>query len=160
MTRRSLHSAVLEVGLYYEKRWSVDEIARFTFRLKRRRLRAEKRAARARRAARPIPLRVAYQIGPAGGRPAAQVPVMTQADARKANQRLLERVRAQLSRRLMRAADRERIDLPCLVCGRPATGWTYLSRHHNNVLATDAYATCGAHRSEESVKQLAGTGAR
>ena len=31
MTPRSLHSAVLEVGLYYEKRWTVDEIARFTF---------------------------------------------------------------------------------------------------------------------------------
>jgi hypothetical protein len=48
MTRTSLRSAVMEVGLFYQKGWSVDRIARFTFRLHRRRLRALDAAALAR----------------------------------------------------------------------------------------------------------------
>ncbi|MDQ2934711.1 MAG: hypothetical protein M3R49_06970 [Chloroflexota bacterium] len=51
MTRTSLRSAVMEVGLFYQKGWSVDRIARFTFRLHHRRLRALDEAARARRSA-------------------------------------------------------------------------------------------------------------
>ena len=163
MTPRSLHSAVLEVGLHYQKRWSVDEIARFTFRLKRRRLRAQKATARTLRAARPVPLHphgVAFQIAAPADRRATFAEAITAADARKANQRLFDRVRAQLSRRLLRSEAKERVDLPCLVCGRPATGWTYLNRNHFNVRATDAYATCAAHRSEESLKQVAGSQAR
>lgn len=63
MTSRALHSAVLEVGLFYEKRWSEDRIARFTDRLNRRRLREQKAAARARAAQAPAerPM-VAYQV--------------------------------------------------------------------------------------------------
>ena len=163
MTARSLHSAVLEVGLHYQKRWSVDEIARFAFRLKRRRLRAEKATARARRVAHPVPLHprgVAFQIRPTGDSRHPFAEAVSAADARKANQRLFERVRAQLSRRLSRSEERERVDLPCLVCGRRATGWTYLNRNHFNVRAIDGYPTCAAHRSEESLKQVAGTRAR
>ena len=52
MARSALHSAVLEVGLFYEKGWSPERIARFTSRLQRRRRRAEEAAARADRAAR------------------------------------------------------------------------------------------------------------
>ncbi len=48
MTRTSLRSALMEVGLFYEKGWSVDRIARFMFRLQRRRLRALDAAAHAR----------------------------------------------------------------------------------------------------------------
>ena len=51
MTRTALRSAVLEVGLFYEKGWSPERIARFTFRLQRRRRRAEEAAARADQAA-------------------------------------------------------------------------------------------------------------
>ena len=51
MTRTSLRSAVMEVGLFYQKGWSVDRIARFTFRLHRRRVRALDAAAEARTAA-------------------------------------------------------------------------------------------------------------
>jgi hypothetical protein len=40
MRNGALHSAVLEVRLYYEKGWTRDRSARFTFRLNRRRLRA------------------------------------------------------------------------------------------------------------------------
>jgi hypothetical protein len=67
MTRTSLRSAVMEVGLFYEKGWSVDRIARFTFRLHRRRLRALDEAAHARRAALASNGQgpsVAYQIEP------------------------------------------------------------------------------------------------
>jgi hypothetical protein len=45
MTRTALRSAVLEVGLFYEKGWSPERIARFTFRLQRRRRRAAEAAA-------------------------------------------------------------------------------------------------------------------
>ena len=44
MRRSTLHSAVMEVGLFYEKGWSRDRIARFTFRLQRRRQRAMRSA--------------------------------------------------------------------------------------------------------------------
>lgn len=45
MTRTVLHSAVLEVGLFYQKGWSTERIATFTFRLRRRRRRATEAAA-------------------------------------------------------------------------------------------------------------------
>ncbi len=40
MRNGAAHSAVLEVRLFYEKGWSRERIARFTFGLQRRRLRA------------------------------------------------------------------------------------------------------------------------
>jgi hypothetical protein len=40
MRNGAIHSAVLEVRLFYEKGWSQERIARFTFGLQRRRLRA------------------------------------------------------------------------------------------------------------------------
>lgn len=40
MRNGAIHSAVLEVRLFYEKGWSRERIARFTFGLQRRRLRA------------------------------------------------------------------------------------------------------------------------
>jgi hypothetical protein len=46
MTRTVLRSAVLEVGLFYQKGWSPERIAAFTFRLQRRRRRAAEAAAR------------------------------------------------------------------------------------------------------------------
>ena len=39
MTRSVLRSAILEVGLFYEKGWSAERIAKFTYRLRRRRAR-------------------------------------------------------------------------------------------------------------------------
>lgn len=66
MTRTSLRSAVMEVGLFYQKGWSADRIARFTFRLHRRRLRAQEAIGRAQRTASPFDrvAAVAYQIEP------------------------------------------------------------------------------------------------
>ena len=165
MTPRTLRSAMLEVGLHYQKHWSVDRIARFTFRLRRRRIRADEAAARASRAARQAPAQaaaqaegVAFQIGPEGDPRIALAEAMAATEARNANQRLFDRVRAQLSRRLSRSDEDAAVNEPCWVCGKPATRWTYVDRDHR-VRATDGYATCAEHHSE-SLKQVAGTGAR
>ena len=66
MGNGALHSAVLEVRLFYEKGWSRERIARFTSRLNRRRLRAI-RARQAREAFGPmIPgLMAPFEIGAA-----------------------------------------------------------------------------------------------
>ena len=161
MTPKTLRSAVLEVGLHYQKRWSVDRIARFTYRLNRRRIRAEEAAARASRAASQAPGQaqgVAFQIGQEGDPRIALAEAMAAAEARKANQRLFDRVRAQLSRRLSRSDEPSAVNEPCWVCGKPATHWTYVDRDHR-VRATDGYATCAEHHSDLP-KQVAGRGAR
>lgn len=160
MTHKAVHSAVLEVGLHYQKGWSVDRIARFTFRLHRRRLRAQEEAARRRRAAGAARLRelpIAYQIGEAGDPGIGYGATVSAAEARTTNQRLFNRVRAQLSKRLSRSAGREGLDLRCSVCDKPATGWTYITRDHDGGRVTDGYATCAAHRSEESLEKVAET---
>lgn len=159
MTPRSLRSAVLEVGLYYQKGWSTDHIARFTFRLHRRRLQAQEAAARARWAARPRTVEaagIAYQIGPSGAPRVGFAEVVAAAEARRANQRLVDRVRAGLSRRLSRSEKQAGVGEPCWVCGKPATVWAYVDRDHR-VRLTDGYATCVEHFSEESSKQVAET---
>ncbi len=94
MTRRTLHSAVLEVGLFYEKRWPKDRIAWFTQHLTRRRLREQAAAARAQKAAAAPP---SAQLQPAAG---IAFPISSR-DA------LVDQVRADLSRTL---SDAERAD--------------------------------------------------
>lgn len=158
MTRRALHSAVLEVGLFFQKGWSVDHIARFTFLLHHRQLRAQKAAARAQMAARgpqPERLPVAYQIHQrqADAQIAYEV-APSRAEARATNQRLVDRVRAQLSKRLSRSERTDGLGLPCSVCGEPATGWTYIHTDHDGQRVIDGFATCAAHRAEESVERV------
>ncbi|MGZ8563203.1 MAG: hypothetical protein ACXWWU_06255 [Candidatus Limnocylindria bacterium] len=146
---------MLEVGLHYQKRWSVDRIARFTFRLHRRRLRAQEVAARARWTTRHAQ-GVAYRIGPSGDPHIGFAEVMAAAETRRANQRLLDRVRAQLSRRLSRSNEQAAVNEPCWICGKPATVWSYVDRDHR-VRVTDGYATCAEHFAAESPKEVAET---
>lgn len=159
MTPRSLRSAVLEVGLYYQKGWSADHIARFTFRLNRRRIRAQEATARARKVARQAEARTggfAYTIGPSGDPRISFADLMAAAEARRANQRLFDRVRDQLSRRLSRNGEHSDVAEPCWICGEPATVWTYVDRDHR-VRVTDGYATCAVHFSGASAKEVAQT---
>jgi hypothetical protein len=149
----------MEVGLYYQKGWSTDHISRFTFRLNRRRIRAQEAAARARWAARQVSVQVhgvAYRIGPSGDPHVGFAEVMAAAEERRAHQRLLDRVRAQLSRRLSRSGEDAAVNEPCWICGKPATVWTYVDRDHR-VRVTDGYATCAEHFAAESPKQVAET---
>ncbi len=162
MRHKALHSAVLEVGLHYQKGWSVDHIAHFTYHLQRRRLRAQEQAIRARRAAarqrEPEQLTVAYQIEEPQAEARVGYAVRTSVEeARITNQRLFDRVRAQLSKRLSRSEEIDDLELPCAVCGEQATGWTYINRDHDGHRVTDGYATCAAHRSEESLERVVGT---
>ena len=162
MRHKALHSAVLEVGLYYQKGWSVDHIAHFTYHLQRRRLRTQEQAIRARRAAarqqEPERLMVAYQIEEPQAESRVGYAIRTSIEeARITNQRLIDRVRAQLSKRLSRSEEINDLELPCAVCGEPATGWTYVNRDRNGHRVTDGYATCAAHSSEEAVERLIGT---
>ncbi len=160
MTRKALHSAILEVGLYYQRGWSVDHIAWFTFRLHRRRLRAREEAARARRAARALQaqgLAVPYGIGSHPEHRVGYVVATSTADARTANERLFDRVRVGLSKRLSRSDARDRLGLPCAACGKPATGWSYVVDFDGDQQVVDGYATCAAHRSEEALETSAGT---
>jgi hypothetical protein len=155
MTAKSLRSAVMEVGLYYQKGWSTDHIARFTFRLSRRRLRAQEFAARARWAATPRQVRgIAYRIGPSGDPRVGFAEVMAAAEARRANSRLLDRVRDRLTRRLSRSHEPGRISGPCWICGKPATLWAYVDDAHR-VRLTDGYPTCAQHFSQEAPRQKA-----
>jgi hypothetical protein len=164
MTAKSLHSAVMEVGLYYQKGWSTDHIARFTFRLHRRRLRAQESAARARWAAHPRQARgIAYRIGPSGDPRVEFAEVMAAAEARRGNSRLLDRVRDHLTRRLSRSPQPQHVSGPCWICGQPAALWAYVDGDHR-VRLTDGYPTCAQHLSQEAPKQeaptqVAGTGA-
>jgi hypothetical protein len=160
MTRKALRSAVLEVGLYYQKGWSVDHIAWFTFRLHRRRLRAREEAARVRRAARAVHakgLTVPYQIEPHPDRSIGYAISTSTAEARIANDRLFDRLRARLSKRLSGSESRHRLGLPCVACGQPATGWNYVAHDEDGQRVIDGYATCAEHRSEESLETVAAT---
>ena len=141
MTRKALHSALLEVGLFYQRGWSQDRIAWFAHRLRRRRIRAEDAVARARKAAEQRT--VVFEIPEEATSPAGAT----------ANERLVARVRAGLSRQL--AADaRTAMGFVCAVCGEPATGWTRIEGFADGRRVTDGYATCLAHRSREAVEQL------
>ena len=169
MMHKALRSAVLEVGLYYQKGWSVDHIAWFTHRLQRRRQRARDEAARGRRAARALAaakLPVPYQIELHPDRAVAfPVATPTTAEAKTANERLFGRLRARLSRRASgsaarsadRSAPRSLLGLPCVTCGRPAIGWNYVAHDVGGQRVIDGFATCAEHRSEDSVETLAGT---
>jgi hypothetical protein len=160
MTRKALHSAVLEVGLYFQKGWSVDHIAWFTHRLQRRRQRASDEAARARIAARAIHaqgLTVPYQIEPHPDPSIGYAVSTSTAEARIANERLFDRLRARLSKRLSGSESRHRLGLPCAACGQPATGWNYVAHDEDGQRVIEGYATCAAHRLEESQETLAGT---
>lgn len=89
MTRRALRSAVLEVGLFYEKGWPADRIAWFAQHLARRRLREQAAAARAQKTAQAPQAEqpmVAFGISPSS------------ADTRTETERLVDRVRADLSK--------------------------------------------------------------
>jgi len=142
MTRKTLHSALLEVGLYFEKGWSVDRIARFTYRLRRRRIHADDPAERTSMVA-PGLQNEQRTVGFA----IEQTPV----DSRVAIN--VARVRAGLSRRI--AADqRSAMGFACAVCGEPATGWTRIDSIADGKPVIDGYATCLAHRSPEAVEQL------
>jgi hypothetical protein len=157
MKAKSIHSAVMEVGLYYQKGWSADHIARFTFRLNRRRLRAQESAARARWAAHPRQARgIAYRIGPSGDPRVGFAEVMAAAEARRANSRLLDRVRERLTRRLARSHGPEAAAGPCWICGKPATLWAYVDGQHR-VKLTDGYPTCAEHFSQEAPMPVAET---
>jgi hypothetical protein len=162
MRHKALRSAILEVGLFYQKGWSVDHIAHFTYQLQRRRLRIEDQAMRARLAAarqqEPERLMVAYQIEEPQAESRVGYAIRTSIEeARISNQRLIDRVRAQLSKRLSRPEEISDQELPCAVCGEPAIGWTYVNRDRNGHRVTDGYATCAAHSSEEAVERLIGT---
>lgn len=66
MRQAALHSAVLEVRLYYEKGWSRGRIAKFAFGLQRRRLRAIRARQRDTASGPMIPgLMAAFEIEPA-----------------------------------------------------------------------------------------------
>ena len=159
MKRKALRSAVLEVGLYYQKGWSVDRIAWFTFHLHRRRLRAREEAARIRRdarAGRGQGLTVPYQIEPHPDRSIAYSVPISRAEA-VANERLFDRLRARLSKRLSGSEERNRLGLPCAACGEPATGWNYVAHDEGGQRVIEGYAACAAHRTEESVEISAGT---
>ena len=157
MTAKSLRSAVMEVGLHYQKGWSTDHIARFTFRLNRRRLRAQESAARARWAAHPRQVRgIAYRIGPSGDARVGFADVMAAAEARRAHSRLLDRLRDRLTRRLSRSREPGQISGPCWICGQPATLWAYVDGDHR-VKLTDGYPTCAQHFSQEAPMQVAET---
>lgn len=164
MTRKALHSAMLEVGLYFEKGWSADHIARFTFRLHRRRIRAQEEAGRARIAARAPEaerLMVTYPIEKPKAEPRAGYAVTpSKAGARTANALLVERVRAQLSKRLSRSEKREGLGQECSECAEPATGWIHIDRELNGQRVTHWYATCDAHRSPEALEKVAKARAR
>lgn len=160
MTRKVLYSAILEVGLYYQKGWSVDHIAWFTFRLHRRRLRAREEAARARRAARAPRaegLAVPYAIESHPEPRVGYVVTTSTAEAKTANERLLDRLRVGLSKRLSRSDARDPLGLPCAACGKPATGWSYVVDGDGGQQVVDRYATCAAHRSDEALETSAGT---
>lgn len=158
MTRKALHSALLEVGLYFEKGWSVDRIARFTYRLRRRRIHADDPAERTSMVAPGLQNEqrtVGYAIEqtPVDSRVAINVaPSRTTTDPTE-DERLVARVRAGLSRRI--AADqRSAMGFACAVCGEPATGWTRIDSIADGKPVIDGYATCLAHRSPEAVEQL------
>ncbi len=158
MTQRALHSAVMEVGLYYQKGWTVDHISWFTFHLQRRRLRAREKAARTRWAARAShgqALAVPYQIESHPDRSVAYAVSASMAGARTANERLFDRVRARLGRRQSRPAAIERLGLPCSECGQPAVGWNYAVHDVDGERVIDGYATCAAHRSNEALEPMA-----
>jgi hypothetical protein len=160
MKRKALHSAVMEVGLYFQKGWSVDHIAWFTHRLQRRRQRARDEAARARRAARALAaqgLGLPFQIELHPDRAIAYAVAPATTGPRTANERLFDRLRARLSRRLSGSEARNHLGLPCVTCGRPAVGWNYVAHDEDGQRVIDGYATCAEHRSEESVETLAGT---
>jgi hypothetical protein len=160
MMHKALRSAVMEVGLYYQKGWSVDHIAWFTHRLQRRRQRARDEAARARRAVRALAaqgLAVPYQIGLHPDRTIAYAVAAATTGPRTANERLFDRLRARLSRRLSGSEARSHLGLPCAACGKPAVGLNYVAHDEDGQQIIDGYATCADHRSEESVETLAGT---
>ena len=161
MMHKALRSAVLEVGLYYQKGWSVDHIAWFTHRLQRRRQRARDEAARARRAARALAaqgLAVPYQIELHPDRATAYAVAPATTGPRTASERrLFDRLRARLSRRSSGSQARNHLGLPCATCGQPAVGWNYVAHDENGLRVIDGYATCATHRTEEPAETLAGT---
>jgi hypothetical protein len=70
---------------------------------------------------------------------------------------LFDRLHALLRKRLSGPGAPDRLGLPCAACGQPATGWSYVVHDRDGQRVIDGYATCAAHRSDESIEKLAGT---
>jgi hypothetical protein len=70
---------------------------------------------------------------------------------------LFDRLRLLLRKRMSGPGAPDRLGLPCAACGEPATGWSYVAHDRNGQRVIDGYATCAAHRSDESIEKLAGT---
>ena len=48
-------------------------------------------------------------------------------------------------------------ELPCAACGEPATGWSFFTHDRGGQRVIDGYATCAAHHSDESPRELTET---
>lgn len=71
--------------------------------------------------------------------------------------RLLVRVRALLKMQVSELGAHDRLGLPCAACGEPATGWSYVAHDRGGQRVIDGYATCAAHRSDESLDEVTET---
>ena len=71
--------------------------------------------------------------------------------------RLLLRLGTMLGIHVSGLGAHDLVELPCAACGEPATGWSYFAHDRGGQRVIDGYATCAAHRSDESPGELTET---